>query len=106
MSNSSHGKKPRHELLPGRQDRDRRLELLLRDQIAELAQTREKIAQVYNAEVSHPSGPLIGVNLQTDAPIHVDFFDPSILEGGSTFVLGRVGEGHSFRVQAPSGETT
>lgn len=57
-----------------------------------------------NTEISHPSGTLIGVNLQTDTPIHVDFFDRSILEGGPTTVMGRAGKGHGTIIRAPSGD--
>jgi len=52
----------------------------------------------YNAEVSHPSGTLIGVNLQTKTPIYVDFFDRRILENGNTTILGRAGSGKTFLV--------
>lgn len=52
----------------------------------------------YNAEISHPSGTLIGVNLQTQTPIYVDFFDRRILENGNTTVLGRAGSGKTFLV--------
>lgn len=72
---------------------------------SELGAEHKKLEHAYISEISRPSGTLIGVNLQTDTPIHVDFFDRSILENGNTFVLGRAGEGHSFRVQAPPGET-
>ena len=52
----------------------------------------------YNAEISHPSGTLIGVNLQTQTPIYVDFFDRRILENGNTTVIGRAGSGKTFLV--------
>ena len=52
----------------------------------------------YNAEISHPSGTLLGVNLQTQTPIYVDFFDRRILENGNTTVLGRAGSGKTFLV--------
>ena len=52
----------------------------------------------YNAEVSHASGTLIGVNLQTKTPIYVDFFDRRILENGNTTILGRAGSGKTFLV--------
>lgn len=52
----------------------------------------------YNAEISHPSGTLLGVNLQTQTPIYVDFYDRRILENGNTTVLGRAGSGKTFFV--------
>ncbi len=52
----------------------------------------------YNAEISHPSGTLLGVNLQTQTPIYVDFYDRRILENGNTTILGRAGSGKTFLV--------
>lgn len=52
----------------------------------------------YNAEISHPTGTLMGVNLQTQTPIYVDFFDRRILENGNTTIIGRAGSGKSFLV--------
>lgn len=52
----------------------------------------------YNAEISHPSGTLMGVNLQTQTPIYVDFYDRRILENGNTTVIGRAGSGKTFLV--------
>jgi len=53
---------------------------------------------LYNAEISHPTGILLGVNLQTQTPIYVDFFNRAILENGNTTVLGRAGSGKTFLV--------
>jgi len=52
----------------------------------------------YNAEISHPSGIFMGVNLQTQTPIYVDFYDRRILENGNTTIIGRAGSGKSFLV--------
>lgn len=52
----------------------------------------------YNVEVSHPTGTLLGVNLQTKTPIYVDFFDRRILQNGNTTVMGQAGSGKTFLV--------
>lgn len=52
----------------------------------------------YNAEISHPTGTLLGVNLQTRTPIYVDFYNRAIIENGNTTVLGRAGSGKTFLV--------
>lgn len=52
----------------------------------------------YNAEISHPSGTFLGVNLQTQTPIYVDFFDRRILSNGNTTVIGQAGSGKTFLV--------
>lgn len=52
----------------------------------------------YNAEISHATGTLMGVNLQTQTPIYVDFYDRRILENGNTTILGRAGSGKTFFV--------
>lgn len=52
----------------------------------------------YNAEISHPSGTFLGVNLQTQTPIYVDFYDRRILSNGNTTVIGQAGSGKTFLV--------
>lgn len=52
----------------------------------------------YNAEISHPSGEFVGVNLQTKTPIYVDFYDRKLLENGNTTIIGRAGSGKTFLV--------
>lgn len=52
----------------------------------------------YNSEISHPSGTLVGVNLQTRTPIYVDFYDRKILNNGNVTVLGCSGSGKTFLV--------
>jgi len=52
----------------------------------------------YNAEISHPSGEFVGVNLQTKTPIYIDFYNRQLLENGNTTILGRSGSGKTFLV--------
>jgi len=52
----------------------------------------------YNAEISHPSGTFLGVNLQTQTPIYVDFYDRRILPNGNTTIIGQAGSGKTFLV--------
>ena len=52
----------------------------------------------YNAEISHPSGTFLGVNLQTQTPIYVDFYDRKILSNGNTTIIGQAGSGKTFLV--------
>lgn len=52
----------------------------------------------YNSEISHPSGTLVGVNLQTRTPIYVDFYDRKILNNGNVTVMGCSGSGKTFLV--------
>jgi len=52
----------------------------------------------YNAEISHPSGVLIGVNNQTQTPIYIDFYDRKLLNNGNTTVFGTAGSGKTFLV--------
>lgn len=52
----------------------------------------------YSAEISHPSGTYIGVNLQTSTPIYLDFFNRNLLVNGNTTVFGMAGTGKSFFV--------
>lgn len=59
----------------------------------------------FKSKEAMPFGILVGVNLQTDTPIYVDFLDRRILENGNTCILGRAGKGHGTIIRAPSGET-
>lgn len=52
----------------------------------------------YNAEISHPTGVFLGVNLQTATPIYIDFYDRKLLDNGNTTVFGCAGSGKTFLV--------
>lgn len=52
----------------------------------------------YNAEISHPSGVLVGVNDQTQTPIYIDFYNRKLLNSGNTTVFGTTGSGKTFLV--------
>lgn len=52
----------------------------------------------YNAEISHPTGVFLGVNLQTATPIYIDFYDRKILNNGNMTVFGCAGSGKTFLV--------
>lgn len=50
----------------------------------------------YSAEISHPQGTYIGINLQTSTPIYIDFYNRKLLMSGNTTVFGMAGSGKSF----------
>ena len=50
----------------------------------------------YNAELSHPSGIFVGVNVQTRTPIYIDFYNRKLLDSGNTTIFGMTGSGKSF----------
>lgn len=52
----------------------------------------------YNAEISHKTGIYLGVNLATETPLYVDFYDRSILTNGNITVFGKAGSGKTFFV--------
>ena len=52
----------------------------------------------YNAELSHPSGIFVGVNVQTRTPIYIDFYNRKLLDSGNATVFGMTGSGKSFLV--------
>lgn len=52
----------------------------------------------YNTEVSHKNGVLLGINSQTDTPIYIDFYDPSLLNNRNITVFGQAGSGKTFLV--------
>lgn len=52
----------------------------------------------YNAEISHPTGVFLGVNLQTATPIYIDFYDRKLLNNGNMTVFGCAGSGKTFLV--------
>ena len=52
----------------------------------------------YNTEVSHKNGVFVGINAQTDTPIYMDFYDPSLLNNRNITVFGQAGSGKTFMV--------
>lgn len=52
----------------------------------------------YNAELSHPTGVCMGVNLQTATAIYIDFYNRKLLDNGNTTVFGASGSGKTFFV--------
>lgn len=52
----------------------------------------------YNSEISHPGGVLMGVNLTTQTPIYVDFYNRKLLNSGNATVFGGTGSGKTFLV--------
>lgn len=52
----------------------------------------------YNAEISHETGVFIGVNLETNTPIMIDFYDREKLLNSNITVFGQAGSGKTFAV--------
>lgn len=52
----------------------------------------------YNGEISHPNGVYVGVNLSTNTPVFIDFYDRSLLNNSNLTVFGQAGSGKTFFV--------
>lgn len=52
----------------------------------------------YNSEISHETGVLCGINLQTATPLLIDFYDRSLLNNSNLTVFGKAGSGKTFFV--------
>lgn len=52
----------------------------------------------YNSEISHENGIFIGVNLSTNTPALIDFFDKNLLTNSNITVFGKSGSGKTFFV--------
>lgn len=52
----------------------------------------------YNAEISHETGVFIGVNLETNTPVMIDFYDRKKLFNSNVTVFGQAGSGKTFAV--------
>lgn len=52
----------------------------------------------YNAEINHDTGVFLGVNLDTDTPVIIDFYDRSKLLNSNVTVFGQAGSGKTFAV--------
>ncbi|MFY0516616.1 VirB4 family type IV secretion system protein [Lysinibacillus sp. UGB7] len=55
----------------------------------------------YNSEVSHPTGVFLGVNMQTNTPMFIDFYNrtmPGALNNANLTVFGKAGSGKTFLV--------
>lgn len=52
----------------------------------------------YNSEISHPNGVYVGVNLSTNTPVFIDFYDRNLLNNSNLTVFGQAGSGKTFFV--------
>lgn len=52
----------------------------------------------YNSEISHPNGLFIGINLSTNTPALIDFFDKNQLTNSNITIFGKSGSGKTFFV--------
>ena len=53
----------------------------------------------YNAEISHENGIFLGVNLTTNGPVYLDFYDRQILKTGNGFIGAQSGAGKSVTLK-------
>ncbi len=52
----------------------------------------------YNSELSHPGGVYLGINMSTQTPVFIDFYDSKKLANTNISVFGKAGSGKSFFV--------
>lgn len=52
----------------------------------------------YNSEITHNNGIFLGVNLSTNTPVFIDFYDRSQLNNSNFTVFGTSGSGKTFLV--------
>lgn len=52
----------------------------------------------YNSEISHPSGVFLGVNMQTNTPMLIDFYNRDLLNNSNLTIFGKAGSGKTFLV--------
>lgn len=52
----------------------------------------------YNSEIYHEGGTFLGVNLETNTPLMLNFYDRQVLNNGNTTVFGQAGSGKTFFV--------
>lgn len=52
----------------------------------------------YNSEISHQTGVFIGVNMQTNTPMLIDFYNRDLLNNSNLTVFGKAGSGKTFLV--------
>lgn len=52
----------------------------------------------YNSDISHTQGILLGINLSTNTPMYIDFYDRDIMFNSNFTVLGESGSGKTFLV--------
>lgn len=60
----------------------------------------------YNAEISHPNGVFIGLNMVTGTPMFIDFYNRSILTNGNATIFGSSGSGKTFLVSLLTARST
>ena len=52
----------------------------------------------YNAEISHPGGTFLGINMATATPIFLDWYNKQLLDNANGFVFGKSGSGKTYFV--------
>lgn len=54
----------------------------------------------YNSEISHPNGVFMGVNLATNTPMFINFYDRKLMANSNFTIFGKSGSGKTFFVSA------
>ena len=52
----------------------------------------------YNAEISHPNGTFMGINIATATPIYLDWYNKNYLDNANGFLFGKSGSGKTYLV--------
>lgn len=60
----------------------------------------------YNAEITHPNGIFLGLNMVTGTPMFLDFYNRNILTNGNMTVFGSSGSGKTFLVSLMTARST
>ena len=60
----------------------------------------------YNAEISHPNGVFLGLNMVTGTPMFIDMYNRQILTNGNMTVFGSSGSGKTFLVSLLTARST
>lgn len=60
----------------------------------------------YNAEISHPNGVFLGLNMVTGTPMFIDMYNRNILTNGNFTIFGSSGSGKTFLVSLLTARST